>query len=411
MKNNNVKYIPDLSFSLNLATSLIECYPAFGLPGQKKAQEIVCNTLQEIGCDQLFWDEFCADDLSHLKDYVDVSCFGDIFENYQNLTRYNVVAVFDSFSPGPTLILNGHIDVDYVYDEALWTVTDGWRKPFILNNRLYGRGSTDMLMGLVSNILIGKWLAENRTKWTGKVVIVSVIDEEVGGNGTLRSLEFLKCRNLLSAKTECLISEPSDGRMCIESLGFVHCILQAKALPIHMGVATPENNAFWKLCKALKCLEEKYSTSGFRFNLGIIGGGKEAAIPLGSCKAECTIFYPFSFLLDNLKTEIELICSTMDVSCYFSSFNFEGASYEISSLAKNILNKSNTDSSAFSSDSSLFPSPCDARLYKEYNIPTVIFGPGYLKDAHSIDESICLKQWQEIHCLTLSGCVRYLNDY
>lgn len=36
----------------------------------------------------------------------------------------------------------------------------------------------------------------------------------------------------------------------------------------------------------------------------------------------------------------------------------------------------------------LFPSPCDARLYKYFNIPTVICGPGSLEQAHSLNEFI-----------------------
>jgi acetylornithine deacetylase len=87
---------------------------------------------------------------------------------------------------GPTLILNGHIDVVPVGDLAQWTAP-----PFqatLRNDRVIGRGACDMKGGLAAALAALRALMAVGAPLAGRVALHSVIAEEDGGAGTLATL-------------------------------------------------------------------------------------------------------------------------------------------------------------------------------------------------------------------------------
>jgi acetylornithine deacetylase len=101
-------------------------------------------------------------------------------------SRLNVVANFPGTAPGPTLVLNGHIDTVTAGEEQRWT-----HPPFrgeVADGKLYGRGACDMKAGLVA--MLGALSAIQKTgcRLRGSVCVQSVIGEEDGGLGTFAAL-------------------------------------------------------------------------------------------------------------------------------------------------------------------------------------------------------------------------------
>jgi acetylornithine deacetylase len=87
---------------------------------------------------------------------------------------------------GPTLILNGHVDVVPIGDAAQWTVP-----PFsgtIRDGRVIGRGACDMKGGVAAALAALRALVTARASLRGRVALHSVIAEEDGGAGTLATL-------------------------------------------------------------------------------------------------------------------------------------------------------------------------------------------------------------------------------
>ncbi|MFN8485750.1 MAG: ArgE/DapE family deacylase [Anaerolineae bacterium] len=88
--------------------------------------------------------------------------------------------------PARSLILNGHVDVVPVGDEALWSVP-----PFggvVKDGRLYGRGALDMKCGLVTGVFAIAALQRLGFQPAHDVLVESVIGEESGGVGTLATI-------------------------------------------------------------------------------------------------------------------------------------------------------------------------------------------------------------------------------
>jgi acetylornithine deacetylase len=88
---------------------------------------------------------------------------------------------------GPTLLLNGHVDVVPPGDPGDWTHSP-W-SPTVVDGKIYGRGAVDMKGGLVCGMFAAKALSDAGVDLAGRLLVTSVIGEEDGGSGTLATLE------------------------------------------------------------------------------------------------------------------------------------------------------------------------------------------------------------------------------
>lgn len=88
---------------------------------------------------------------------------------------------------GPSLVLNGHVDVVPAGEAERWTVPP-WRGT-VRDGRVYGRGAVDMKGGLCCALYAVRALREAGVTLDGSVLIQSVVGEEDGGTGTLAAVE------------------------------------------------------------------------------------------------------------------------------------------------------------------------------------------------------------------------------
>ncbi|MFX0072690.1 MAG: M20 family metallopeptidase [Candidatus Hermodarchaeota archaeon] len=94
------------------------------------------------------------------------------------IKRNNVVGEWGNGN-GTTLILNAHLDTVPCYD--------GWTKnPYggeIIDNKIYGRGSSDDKACVTAEIFAIKALIDAGIQLNGKVIVTAVVNEEIGGLG------------------------------------------------------------------------------------------------------------------------------------------------------------------------------------------------------------------------------------
>lgn len=112
-----------------------------------------------------------------------------------------------------TLILNGHIDTKPIGEAAKWTKINP-RKPEIIDNRLYGRGATDMKGGVAGIIAAAMSILKNKISLGGDLILVLTSDEEggcmYGANVVIK--EGLEGNAMI-------IAEPSGIKKDFDSLG------------------------------------------------------------------------------------------------------------------------------------------------------------------------------------------------
>jgi acetylornithine deacetylase len=87
---------------------------------------------------------------------------------------------------GPTLILNGHVDVVPAGELARWSVPP--YRGTVRDGRVYGRGAVDMKGGLCCAIHAVRALMDAGIELDGSVLIQPVAGEEDGGVGTLAAM-------------------------------------------------------------------------------------------------------------------------------------------------------------------------------------------------------------------------------
>jgi acetylornithine deacetylase len=105
-------------------------------------------------------------------------------------------------SAGPALLLNGHIDVVPTGDPADWTTPPF--EPSVRDGRVFGRGACDMKGGLAAALHAMEAIAGAGVQLAGTVALGSVIGEEDGGCGTLALLEH-------GVRADgCIIMEPTQ---------------------------------------------------------------------------------------------------------------------------------------------------------------------------------------------------------
>lgn len=91
----------------------------------------------------------------------------------------NVLAHIQN-GPGPTLLLNGHVDTVLAAEGWLCDPWQGRRD----GDRFYGLGAGDMKAGVVVNMLVARELFRQRSAWQGTLLFSSVTDEEAYSAGT-----------------------------------------------------------------------------------------------------------------------------------------------------------------------------------------------------------------------------------
>lgn len=145
------------------------------------AQDWVAELMAEIGLEVDRWEL----DLDALRS--DSACS-------EELGRDRAVGVvgrlgagsFREPPQGPTLVLNGHVDVVPAGERRLWTVP-----PFeatVRDGKVYGRGSADMKGGLLAGLFAMRAVRDAGVRLAGSVLFQSVAGEEDGGIGTLAAV-------------------------------------------------------------------------------------------------------------------------------------------------------------------------------------------------------------------------------
>ncbi|MBD7912892.1 MULTISPECIES: M20/M25/M40 family metallo-hydrolase [Clostridium] len=373
---------------INLTKQLIPSHPMYANHGQFEGQKILQDYLNSKGW-TTYLDEYGFEDLKKNEIMKKPWEYDDYYKGYEKIKKYNLYGILDSGIPGKTLILNGHIDVDIIdKDNPLENC-----EPYLSSDRLWGRGSTDMLSGLCSLATIKNYL--DNISWSGKVIYTAVVDEEIGGNGSIRACQWMREKGFLESEypIECIISEPSDCNICYETLGFLPFIISCKSQIKHMNGEGNKMN-FFKLTNIFNELAKlQISDDELNVNVGYIHGGNDASLPMEDLLLKGVI----ATTAEHNNDYVEKVLSDCGADIFIP-----GISINAVKSSNNIFGKS-----LYKGD--LFKSSCDASVFYNHNIPVCVFGPGSLEQAHTRKEYILLSEIER-YLTQFYKCVREYFD-
>ena len=318
--------------------------------------------------------------------------------------RPNIIAEVIGDEVGKSIMFNGHVDTVPIGDIKKWSMDP--YSAIIKDNKLFGRGSTDMKGAIASMIIAMKFIMNNVEKFNGKIIFTGVMAEETTGLGTQKIVEE-------NIKTDmAVVGEPSDEKIYRAHKGTMWFNLSTYGKLEHSSESNSEsNNAIINMMKLImeineisKELEtiENNLVGHPSINIGLIDGGTKQNMIADSCRISIDrrtlpeektdeILDKLRIRLDGLRSlddrltfdlEIDTIREAVEVA------ESEQIVQEVKNALNKVINKNPTISGMkATTDMSI--------LVNQGNIPSVIYGPGFIKQAHTVDEFIEVKRLVE----------------
>jgi acetylornithine deacetylase len=220
------------------------------LPGQEqRAQHLVADKLRSLGLSV----DVISSDFDDLKNHLAFCDDGVPFRERLNVIgRWQGSGTTHETNSPRSLILNGHMDVVPTGNESLWS--DSPWSGAIRDGQLHGRGSCDMKAGVAANIFAIQALQSLSYRPAADVLVESVIGEESGGVGTLTTI--VKGYRADAA----VITEPTRLRLCPVQSGALSFRIKVAGRAIHAcmkpyGVSAIEK--FYVVLQAVQQLEKR----------------------------------------------------------------------------------------------------------------------------------------------------------
>lgn len=157
----------------------------------------------------------------------------------------DVLGVIEGASAGPTLLFDAHTDTIDVHPREAWS-----HDPFggeLENDRIYGRGSSDMKGALAAMIYAAASI--DRFQLTGRVVVSASVAEEI--------IEGIALKHVMDRypPTFVIIGESSDLNLVRGGRGRAEFVLRAKGKPSHASSPHQGVNAVHKMIKVIGAIE------------------------------------------------------------------------------------------------------------------------------------------------------------
>lgn len=298
---------------------------------------------------------------------------------------------------GPTLVLNGHIDVVPEGDTTQWKFP-----PFegrIVNGRLYGRGSSDMKGGLTAMMITARILNEIKDQLRGKLLLQFAIGEETGEPGTKH---LLLNRGL--GGDYGIVLEPTGLRVATAEKGLAWFRVTLQGRPVHGSVAEQGINA---IEKAMKFANEimKYNREISQRTHHLVGNAKCSITMINGGTKENVIPESCSLVLDRRinpeesvdKVENEIRSILNRLASENSDFKYalqrtmvyESTEIPPDAFLARVVRKHAARVAGISKDPYGTPFSTDVRNFvNDANTEAITFGPGEPNQPHTFNENI-----------------------
>ena len=313
--------------------------------------------------------------------------------------------------PGPVVVLTGHVDTVPVGDDTLWT-----RNPRgeIDDGVLYGRGAADMKAGLVAAVEAFTVLAASRD-FAGEVRLVAVPGEEDGGTGTLAAIR----RGW--AGDHVIIIEPTSGpagpQIVVAHGGALTFSIEVSGRAAHAATRQLGESAldhFWTVHRVLRRLESELNAAEtdptmaaldlpYPTTVGKVRGGVWASNVMEQLTAEIRVGVTISETITQAesrfaRTLLESLAEDPWLGTHPPRVQRTGAAFGSSRIDPQHPLVQAVQSAAYTVTGATpatvgVPYGCDMALWiRQAGAATVVFGPGDVGNAHSVDERVELEE-------------------
>jgi acetylornithine deacetylase len=374
-----------------------------GSPEENEAQRWFERAMREGGLETDLWEIPLAETLAH-PDFPGAE-----------VDRASALGLVGSWGAGsgPTLVLNGHIDVVPPGDLAQWNE----RAPYAGVTRdgaVYGRGACDMKGGLVCNLFAIRAIRAAGIRLRGRVLLESVVGEEDGGLGTFATLQ----RGYRGDAA--IIPEPTDLAIIPACAGALTFRLRLAGRSTHAsvrqeGVSVLEK--FWLVWRALDALESRRNAQKgalferfplpFPLCVGTLRAGDWPSSVPDQLVAEGRIGVALGETMADARRDLEetvaAVCAAdpwlrdHPVAVDWFGGQFASGQIPVDHPLVDLVSGAHRTLTGADPDIHGAPYGSDLRLMVGLGgIPTLHYGPGNVKYAHSPNEHVPVAQLRSV---------------
>jgi len=363
---------------------------------ETEAQRVVAAKLESLGFDVDTW----VIDFDELGEHPDFS---------MSIPRGEGMGVAGTWGEGErSLIICGHIDTVAPGDLESWDTPP--LEATVVDGRLHGRGTVDMKAGLACGLYAVKAVMDAGVKPNGRVVFTSVIGEEDGGCGALAT-----CLRGYRADAG-IIMEPSETKIAPKVAGAMSFRVTVPGHSAHACVRDEGVSAidkFITLVEGLRELERarnrgvddplysRYDTP-YALSVGTVHGGEwpgtvpervvfegRLGVKVGETRAEAR---------KQLEEKLDEVANgdpwlrVNRPTVEWAGYSFAPSSVELGHPIVEAVAGAYRDAVGLEPVYEGMTYASDARLLIDVGLtPTIVFGPGDVRDAHSANESVSLE--------------------
>lgn len=310
--------------------------------------------------------------------------------------RLNVVGRVPGAGPGPRLLLNGHLDTK-PFDGMIIDPTGG----VIRDGRLWGRGACDMKSGVAAVLIAARAVREAGGPRRGTMLVGFEVGEEGGG------WTFPQLFTGPGACEAMICAEPTNLEVHLGARGGMPLTITTRGLATHSGMASHGINAIQKMARIIETLsalpefaEEEPAWGRSQVNCEqITGGGLVTASVPDRCDLRVDIRLNPGLAPERLQAALEAMFARLRAADPELSVDWaprvppwratqialdDPLLAAMETAAQRVLGQPVPRAG--------FPGGCAAMLALNAGTPAVIFGPGHIQQAHTVDEWVALEQ-------------------
>jgi len=330
--------------------------------------------------------------------------------------RPNIIGIIEGKNKGKNLILEAHMDTVKADNMAIDPFL-----PKIKEGKMFGRGACDDKGSLTSMLLAIKLLKQTNVSLKGNVYLAAVMDEEHKQRGVLHLL------NQGFKFDAGIVGEPTNLDIIIAHQGCLRWRIITKGISAHSSEPEKGENAIYFMSEVINvlqkrliplCKEKSHPLVGSpTLSVNIIQGGTQINTIPNRCFIEIDrrmipgensqdILKEVDKFLDKLKKENPLLeLEREDPFITSPPMQINRDEEVVQALFKCI-----TDNRATEPKIRGVKFGTDAAIFVAQGIPTTVFGPGNIAQAHSEDEWVEIKQVAQAAEIIAQAIIVYQNE-
>jgi succinyl-diaminopimelate desuccinylase len=311
--------------------------------------------------------------------------------------RWNVLARVPG-AGGPPLVLLGHMDTV--------PVGDGWSfNPFggeVSGGRLFGRGACDMKGGLAALLCVLLRVHASGAPLSGDLVLAATVDEESSMTGAAALVQA----GHVPSNSYILAAEPSDGRLLVAQKGIAWYELRARGVSAHASMPNLGADANRALALAVEHAYQGISAlhatnpllGPTTMVVGRMEGGIKTNVVADAARAEIDVRYPPSVGPDDVYKVIAAAAEQATRSVPGVDFSLRPTTTDRwpvvcaadSPLIAAVREAHRAVRGGHEVELAGFSAYTDAAVcaIASGSSHAVVFGPGSLAQAHTVDEFV-----------------------